>query len=133
MNNINIKRLFIKNLKLFYIIYIIMNGLNELNNFNELNELNNVNQSNQLNKDIIYEENTDVDSEEIEDELMEDMNLELEDSKPDKTFGLDMDLSKYCNMNTLFILLAVIALIYFVFKDKIHSLLNMNSSPNLCP
>jgi len=130
MNNINIKRLFIKNLKLFYIIYIIMNSLNELNNFNELNELNNVNQSNE---DIIYEENTDIDSEEIEDELMEDINLELEDSKPNKTFGLDIDVNKYCNMNTLFILLAVIALIYFVFKDKIHSLLNISSSRNLCP
>ena len=101
-----------------------MNSLNELNNLNELNE---------LNKDIIYEENTDVDSEEIEDELMEDTNLEVEDSKPNKTLGLNMDLSKYCNMNTLFILLAVIALVYFVFKDKIHSLLNVNSSPNLCP
>lgn len=107
-----------------------MNSLNELNNFNELNELNNVNQSNE---DIIYEENTDIDSEEIEDELMEDINLELEDSKPNKTFGLDIDVNKYCNMNTLFILLAVIALIYFVFKDKIHSLLNISSSRNLCP
>ncbi len=122
INNINIKRFIIKNLKLFYIIYIIMADLNELNNGT----------NNKMNNEIIYEENTDVDSEEIENELMEENNLE--EVVPQEKTSTGFDFSQYCNMNSLLVLLALLGLVYFLFKDEIHKFLQLDTpaKPNLC-
>jgi hypothetical protein len=122
INNINIKRFIIKNLKLFYIIYIIMADLNELNNGT----------NNKINNEIIYEENTDVDSEEIENELIEENNLEEVVTEEKKSSGFDF--SQYYNINSLLILLALLGLVYFLFKDEIHKFLQLDTSdkPNLC-
>ena len=56
---------------------------------NDLNEINNLNDN-----EIIYEENTEVDSEEIEDELMEEPPL-TDTVNTDKP-PLGFDFSQYC-------------------------------------
>lgn len=97
----------------------------------DLNELNN-GTNNKMNNEIIYEENTDVDSEEIENELMEENNLE--EVVPQETTSTGFDFSQYCNMNSLLVLLALLGLVYFLFKDEIHKFLQLDTpaKPNLC-
>ena len=75
---------------------------------NDLNELNNLNDN-----EIIYEENTEVDSEEIEDELMEDPASTVDNTdKP----PLGFDFSQYCNIKSLLVLGAFLVVLYLVFK-----------------
>lgn len=97
----------------------------------DLNELNN-GTNNKMNNEIIYEENTDVDSEEIENELMEENNLE--EVVPQEKTSTGFDFSQYCNMNSLLVLLALLGLVYFLFKDEIHKFLQLDTptKPNLC-
>ena len=101
---------------------------------NDLNELNNLNDINDINKEIIYEENTDVDSEEIESELNEESILEDTNVEEKKSTGFSFDFSEYCNFNSLLVLVALIGLVYYLFKDQINSFLNINTTPklNLC-
>jgi hypothetical protein len=94
---------------------------------NDLNELNNLNDN-----EIIYEENTEVDSEEIEDELMEDMVSDTINTEKQPLMGFDF--SQYCNIKSVLVLGAFLVVLYLVFKDKIHEFLEkmMNSKTNLC-
>lgn len=98
----------------------------------DLNELNNETNTMKINNEIIYEENTDVDSEEIESELIEENDLQEVVPEENKSSGFDF--SQYCNMNSLLVLLALLGLVYFLFKDEIHKFLQLDTpaKPNLC-
>lgn len=98
----------------------------------DLNELNNETNTMKINNEIIYEENTDVDSEEIENELIEENDLQEVVPEENKSSGFDF--SQYCNMNSLLVLLALLGLVYFLFKDEIHKFLQLDTpaKSNLC-
>ena len=111
-----------------------MNDINELNNMNNMNNMNNTNPNNNINKELIYEENMDIDSEEIHSDLNEESFLDNNNVEEKKSFGLWFDFSTYCNFNTVLVLIVLLGLAYVLFKEQIDSLLNMDnvSKPNLC-
>ena len=86
-----------------------------------------LNDLNELNNEIIYDENTDLSSEE---ELLKPVdNNEDEDSEDNlsKPTGGLMD---YCNVNNIMILLGVLLLLYLLFKVHVDNFISGFMSDN---
>ena len=92
-----------------------------------------LNDLNELNNEIIYDENTDLSSE--EELLKPDDNNEDEDNEDSlsKSSGGLMD---YCNINNILIALGVLLLLYFLFKEQVDNFISgstfANKSSGLC-
>jgi hypothetical protein len=85
---------------------------------------------NQINNEIIYEENTELSSEE---EILneEDDVVEKTDTKENTGFNI-MDL---CNVNNLMIFVGLLVLVYLLFREQVDKFINDllgNNKPNLC-
>ena len=98
--------------------------------------------------EIVYEENTELSSEE---ELMKSVNLEnvknlaeeeddVEQENDEETKPATTGLSSYLNMNTLLLVLGLLVLLYFVFKKDVDKYISdwrtpaadTNPSTGLC-
>ena len=97
-----------------------------------------LNDLNELNNEIIYDENTDLSSE--EELLKPDDNKKDEDEDEDHEDSLSKSsggLMDYCNVNNIMIALGVLLLLYFLFKEQVDnfisgSLFANKSSTGLC-
>ena len=95
------------------------NTMIDENNENTENTENNI-----INDEIVFEENTELSSEEY---VIE--NKSVDESNNENTFSL----TNLCNVNNLLLLLAVLGLIYYLFQNDINAFFtNMTGSKNLC-
>ena len=88
-----------------------------------------LNDLNELNNEIIYDENTDLSSEEEllkPDNNNEDEDEDNEDNLPKSSGGL-MD---YCNVNNIMIALGVLLLLYFLFKEHVDNFISGSTFAN---
>ena len=97
-------------------------------NLNELNELN------ELNNEIIYDENTDLSSEE---ELLKPVDLNDNEEDDENVKTSTSSLMDYCNINNIMIAVGILVLLYFLFKDQVDGFISdftsaSKSSTGLC-
>lgn len=87
--------------------------------------------------EIVYEENTELSSEE---ELMKSVNLEnlknlaeeednVEQENDIETKPVSNDLSGYLNMNTMLLVVGLLVLLYFVFKKDVDKFISGMTKP----
>lgn len=85
---------------------------------------------NQINNEIIYDENTELSSE--EEVINEESDVKEKKMSPETTGFNIMDL---CNVNNLMMLVGFLVLIYLVFKEHVDKFIDDllgNNKPNLC-
>ena len=87
-----------------------------------------LNALNELNNEIIYDENTDLSSEE---ELLKPVdNNEDEEDNEDSSSKPIGNLMDYCNTNNIMIALGVLLLLYFLFKEQVDNFISGFMSGN---
>ena len=81
----------------------------------------NLNDLNELNNEIIYDENTDLSSEE---ELVKPVDLSDNEDNDESVKASTSSLMDYCNINNIMIAVGILVLLYLLFKDQVDSFIS---------